>query len=95
MLENYVDVIEAAKILGVHPETVKRLIREGKLAAPSSATSGSWSETGSACLPTPMTEGAAGRGDCCERVSGDPRGYTTRRFHPPGHSPAPYSVLNS
>ena len=33
MFENYVDVIEAAKILGVHPETVKRLIREGKLAA--------------------------------------------------------------
>ena len=33
MLENYVDVIEAAKILDVHPETVKRLIREGKLAA--------------------------------------------------------------
>ena len=33
MLENYVDVIEASKILGVHPETVKRLIREGKLAA--------------------------------------------------------------
>ena len=32
MLENYVDVIEAARILGVHPETVKRLIREGKLA---------------------------------------------------------------
>ena len=33
MFENYVDVIEAAKILDVHPETVKRLIREGKLAA--------------------------------------------------------------
>ena len=33
MLENYVDVIEASKILDVHPETVKRLIREGKLAA--------------------------------------------------------------
>ena len=33
MLENYVDVIEAAKILGVHPETVQRLIREGKLTA--------------------------------------------------------------
>jgi len=33
MLENYVDVIEASKILQVHPETVKRLIREGKLAA--------------------------------------------------------------
>ena len=33
MLENYVDVIEASKILGVHPETVKRLIREGKLTA--------------------------------------------------------------
>ncbi len=31
MLENYVDVIEASKILGVHSETVKRLIREGKL----------------------------------------------------------------
>ena len=33
MLENYVDVIEASKILDVHPETVKRLIREGKLDA--------------------------------------------------------------
>ena len=33
MLENYVDVIEASKILDVHPETVKRLIREGKLVA--------------------------------------------------------------
>ncbi len=33
MLENYIDVIEASKILDVHPETVKRLIREGKLAA--------------------------------------------------------------
>ena len=33
MLENYVDVIEASKILGIHPETVKRLIREGKLSA--------------------------------------------------------------
>ena len=33
MLENDVDVIEASKILDVHPETVKRLIREGKLAA--------------------------------------------------------------
>ena len=33
MLENYVDVIEASKILDVHPETVKILIREGKLTA--------------------------------------------------------------
>ena len=33
MLENYIDVIEASKILNVHPETVKRLIREGKLSA--------------------------------------------------------------
>ena len=33
MLENYVDVMEASKILDVHPETVKRLIREGKLTA--------------------------------------------------------------
>ena len=33
VLENYVDVIEASKILDVHPETVKHLIREGKLTA--------------------------------------------------------------
>lgn len=33
MLENYSDIIEAAKILDVHPETVEPLIREGKLAA--------------------------------------------------------------
>ena len=33
MFDNYVDVIEASKILHVHPETVKRLIREGKLTA--------------------------------------------------------------
>ena len=33
MFENYIDVIEDSKILDVHPETVKRLIREGKLTA--------------------------------------------------------------
>ena len=33
MLENYVDVIAASRILKVHPETVKRLIRQGKLPA--------------------------------------------------------------
>ena len=33
MFENYIDVFEASKILDVHPETVKRLIREGKLTA--------------------------------------------------------------
>lgn len=33
MFENYVDVLEASRILKVHPETVKRLIREGKLPA--------------------------------------------------------------
>ena len=33
MFENYVDVTEASKVLRVHPETVKRLIREGKLPA--------------------------------------------------------------
>lgn len=33
MLENYIEDIEASKIVDVHPETVKRLIREGKLAA--------------------------------------------------------------
>ena len=33
MLENYVGVDEAARILRVHPETVKRLIRKKVLAA--------------------------------------------------------------
>ena len=33
MFENYIDVIEASRILDVHPETLKRLIREGKLTA--------------------------------------------------------------
>ena len=33
MLENYVDVLEVSKILEIHPETVKRLIRDGKLTA--------------------------------------------------------------
>ena len=33
MFESYLDVVEASKILEVHPETVKRLIREGKLTA--------------------------------------------------------------
>jgi excisionase family DNA binding protein len=33
MLDNYLDVYEAAKVLKVHPETVKRLIRDGKLPA--------------------------------------------------------------
>ena len=42
MFENYVDVIEASKILDVHPETVKRLIREGKLTA-AEAKSGKYS----------------------------------------------------
>ena len=31
MFDNYVDVIEASKILDVYPETVKRLIWEGRL----------------------------------------------------------------
>ena len=30
MLENHIDVIEASKILDVHPKKVKCLIREGK-----------------------------------------------------------------
>lgn len=33
MLENYVDVDEAARILKVHPETVRRLMRNKVLAA--------------------------------------------------------------
>ena len=33
MLENYVDFIKAFKILDVHPETVKRLIRGRRLTA--------------------------------------------------------------
>jgi len=32
MLEKYIDVIEASKILETHAETVKHLIREGKIA---------------------------------------------------------------
>ncbi len=33
MLESYVTVIGASTILDVHPETVRRLIREGKWTA--------------------------------------------------------------
>lgn len=32
-LAEYVDVVEAARVLGIYPESVKRLIRYGKLAA--------------------------------------------------------------
>ena len=31
MFENYLDAVDAARVLKIHPETVKRLIREGKL----------------------------------------------------------------
>lgn len=33
MLDSYVDALEIARNLKVHPETVRRLIREGKLPA--------------------------------------------------------------
>jgi excisionase family DNA binding protein len=33
IFENYQDVLEASKLLYIHPETIKRLIREGKLPA--------------------------------------------------------------
>lgn len=33
MLDNYLTVIEAARRLGVHPETVKRLCRQGDIPA--------------------------------------------------------------
>lgn len=33
MFENFVDARQAATILKVHPETVKRLIRDGELPA--------------------------------------------------------------
>jgi excisionase family DNA binding protein len=33
MLENYLDVMGAARLLRVHQETVKRLIREGRIPA--------------------------------------------------------------
>ena len=33
MFEDYVDVIEAGKKLRIHPETVKRLIRQGTIPA--------------------------------------------------------------
>ena len=67
MLENYVDVIEASKILDVHPETVKRLIREGKLTATKFGNKWIMEYNRVGCSPTPMMENAEGRGDCCER----------------------------
>ena len=33
ILNGYMNVIEAANILGIHPATCKRLCRDGKLAA--------------------------------------------------------------
>ncbi len=33
MLKDYADVFEAARILGVHPETIRRLIRQGDIPA--------------------------------------------------------------
>ena len=33
ILNGYMSIIEAANILGIHPGTLKRLCREGKLAA--------------------------------------------------------------
>ncbi len=33
VLDNYVSVVEAAEVLGVHWETVKRLCREGRIPA--------------------------------------------------------------
>lgn len=33
ILNGYMNIIEAAGILGIHPGTLKRLCREGKLAA--------------------------------------------------------------
>ena len=33
ILDNYLNTVEAAEILDVHPGTVKRLCREGKLVA--------------------------------------------------------------
>ncbi|MBM3118733.1 MAG: helix-turn-helix domain-containing protein [Chloroflexi bacterium] len=33
MLDNYFTVIEAGKKLGIHPETVKRLCRQGDIPA--------------------------------------------------------------
>jgi excisionase family DNA binding protein len=33
LLENYADVDQVSKRLGIHPESVRRLIRDGKLPA--------------------------------------------------------------
>jgi len=33
VLDNYVSVVEAAEVLGVHWETVKRMCREGRIPA--------------------------------------------------------------
>lgn len=50
-LTEYVDVVEAGRVLGIYPESVKRLIRYGKLAAEkvgNNDSSGAMS-----CKPTP------------------------------------------
>lgn len=31
LLEKYLDVLEASRVLNIHPESVRRLIRQGKL----------------------------------------------------------------
>lgn len=33
IFENYIDVSEASRTMGVHSETIKRMIRDGKLPA--------------------------------------------------------------
>lgn len=33
LFEDYTDIIEASRILGVHPNTVRRLIQQGQLPA--------------------------------------------------------------
>ena len=60
MPENYVNVIDASKILDFHPETMKRLIREGKLTASKFGNKWIKGGTGSKCLPTPILAGGEG-----------------------------------
>ena len=56
MLEYYIDVFEASKILDVHPETVKRLINEGKVVATVSEYKWITEHDRLQVFATPMTE---------------------------------------
>ncbi len=83
MLGNYIVVIEPSKILDFRPETVKRLIRQGKLTTTGSATSGSWSETGFGPSSILMSGIAEGREESEEEREERERQLQLRLGQPP------------